>query len=221
MTRTPARSAPLLLPAVAALALVLGACGSAEPDDGGPASASATGTSAAETSAAPAADEPFGAGCAGTVPAEGEGSFAGMADDPAATAAANSPALTTLVQAVGAARLVDTLNTTANITVLAPVDAAFEAVPPEQLQGLLADSAALTATLTHHVVPGRLTPDQLAGSHTTLNNDELTIEGSGEQFTIAAAGTVLGQTDATVVCGNVQTANATIYLIDQVLAPAG
>ena len=44
--------------------------------------------------------------------------------------------------------------------------------------------------LTHHVIPGRLTPEQLAGTHTTLNNDEVTIEGSGENFTIAGEGTV-------------------------------
>ena len=73
--------------------------------------------------------------------------------------------------------------------------------------------------LTHHVIAGRLAPEQLAGTHTTLNNDEVTIEGAGEMFTIAGEGTVTS-TEATVVCGNVQTANATVYIIDQVLAPA-
>ena len=73
--------------------------------------------------------------------------------------------------------------------------------------------------LTHHVIAGRLTPEQLAGTHTTLNNDEVTIEGEGEMFTIAGEGTVTS-TEATVICGNVQTANATVYIIDQVLAPA-
>jgi uncharacterized surface protein with fasciclin (FAS1) repeats len=73
--------------------------------------------------------------------------------------------------------------------------------------------------LTHHVIDGRLAPEDLAGTHTTLNGDEVTIEGSGEDFTVAAEGTVLGQMDAGVVCGDVQTANATVYIIDQVLAP--
>ena len=73
--------------------------------------------------------------------------------------------------------------------------------------------------LTHHVIQGRLTPDALAGTHTTLNNDEVTIEGAGDSFTIAGEGTV-SQIDAAVICGNVQTANATVYVIDQVLRPA-
>ena len=103
---------------------------------------------------------------------------------------------------------------------LAPANPAFEALPADALNGLLADTAALTTVLTHHVIPGRLTPEELAGTHTTLNNDEVTIEGSGEDFTIAMDGTVVGM-EASVICGNVQTANATVYIIDQVLKPAG
>jgi uncharacterized surface protein with fasciclin (FAS1) repeats len=212
----------VLMTAVSTLAITLSACGS---DDSADSSASAdTGSSsesseATESSAMPATDEPFGAGCS-AVPTEGEGSFTGMTDDPVATAASNNPALSTLVQAVTAANLGDTLNTTDDITVLAPANPAFEAVPADALNGLLADTAALTTVLTHHVIPGRLTPEELAGTHTTLNNDEVTIEGSGEDFTIAMDGTVVGM-EATVICGNVQTANATVYIIDQVLKPAG
>ncbi len=209
----------VVLPAVAGLAIALSACGS--DDASSDSSASSPTTSSASESAAStetASSEPFGAGCA-AVPADGEGSFTGMADDPVGTAATNNPALSTLVQAVTAANLVDTLNTTDNITVLAPANPAFEAIPPDTLNAVLADTAQLTAILTHHVIPGRLTPEQLAGTHTTLNNDEVTIEGSGESFTIAGEGTVT-QTQASVICGNVQTANATVYIIDQVLAPA-
>jgi uncharacterized surface protein with fasciclin (FAS1) repeats len=202
----------------ATLALTLSACGSDDSSD--TASSADSSSSAMETteSAAPMSDEPFGAGCS-AVPADGEGSFTGMADDPVATAASNNPALSTLVQAVTAANLVDTLNTTDDITVLAPANDAFAAVPPDQLNAVLADTAQLTAILTHHVIPGRLAPDQLAGTHTTLNNDDVVIEGSGEDFTIAMDGTVTG-TEASVICGNVQTANATVYIIDQVLKPA-
>jgi putative DNA primase/helicase len=89
----------------------------------------------------------------------------------------------------------------------------------DALQALLADQPQLTAVLTHHVIEGRLSPDQLAGEHTTLNGDTVTIEGSGEDFTISADQTVVGEADAAVVCGNVQTANATVYIIDGVLAP--
>ena len=141
-----------------------------------------------------------------------------MASEPVVTAVSSNPALSTVVQAVTAANLVDSINTLQNITVLVPANTAFEAIPADALQALLADSAQLTAVLTHHVIQGRLAPDQLAGTHTTLNNDEVTIEGSGDSFTVAGEGTV-SQIDASVICGNVQTANATVYVIDQVLAP--
>ena len=210
----------VLMTAVSTLALTLSACGSEDTSDASASadtSASAE-SSAPESSAMPASDEPFGEGCS-AVPTEGEGSFTGMTDDPVATAASNNPALSTLVQAVSAANLVDTLNTTDDITVLAPANPAFEAVPADALNALLADVPQLTTVLTHHVIPGRLTPGELAGTHTTVNNDEVTIEGSGEDFTIAMDGTVLGA-EASVICGNVQTANATVYIIDQVLKPA-
>jgi uncharacterized surface protein with fasciclin (FAS1) repeats len=208
-----------LLTAVSSLAITLSACGS---DDSSTSSAAAdTGSassSAAESSAMPVSDEPFGAGCS-AVPADGEGSFTGMTDDPVATAAGNNPALSTLVGAVTAANLGDSLNSAQDVTVLAPANPAFEAVPADALNALLADTPQLTAVLTHHVIQGRLAPDELAGTHTTLNNDEVTIEGSGQDFSIAADGTVAG-TKASVICGNVQTVNATVYIIDQVLEPA-
>lgn len=204
------------LVAAATLALTLPACSSDEGSDGDAASSSTSSSAPApETTTAPAVDGPFGPACS-ALPAEGEGSVAGMADDPIATAAANNPSLTSLVQAVTAARLGESLNAQQNITVLAPANAAFEALPPEELQALLADSPRLTSALTHHVIQGRLTPEDLAGTHTTLNNDEVTVEGSGTSFTVA--GTLTG-TDAAVICGNLPTANATVYLIDQVLAP--
>jgi uncharacterized surface protein with fasciclin (FAS1) repeats len=210
----------VLITAASTLAITLSACGgSEEPAD----TSAAAGTSSSEMetsepSAEPMTDEPFGAGCS-AVPADGEGSFTGMTDDPVATAASNNPALSTLVAAVTAANLGDTLNTTDDITVLAPANPAFEAVPADALNGLLADVPALTTVLTHHVIPGRLTPEELAGTHTTLNNDEVVIEGEGENFTIAMDGTVVGM-EASVICGNVQTSNATVYIIDQVLKPA-
>ena len=212
------------LAASTALALALSACSGGSESSSGSSSGSAAGSSAAssspaeETATGSSSGEPFGAACA-QVPTEGEGSVEGMSDDPVATAASNNPLLSTLAQAVTAANLVDSLNTQEAITVLAPADPAFEAVPADALQALLADTARLTSVLTHHVIEGRLAPDELAGEHTTLNGDTVTIEGSGEQFTVAAEGTVLGTSPATVVCGNVQTANATVYVIDQVLTP--
>jgi uncharacterized surface protein with fasciclin (FAS1) repeats len=215
----------ILLASASTLALTLSACSSdsgssestASSDTSSPAASSSAEESAMTTSAAPVAgDQPFGAGCT-AVPADGEGSFTGMTDDPVVTAASNNPVLSTLVQAVGQANLVDALNSAQDITVIAPANPAFEAVPADQLQAVLADNAQLTAILTHHVIEGRLSPDQLAGTHTTLAGDQVTIEGSGDAFTVAE--TVTG-TPASVICGNVQTANATVYIVDQVLVPA-
>ena len=226
MKRTLTRTA--LLTGVSALALAVTACGAEDTasdaaDSAGSAASSASegamGSSAAPSSSADMASaEPFGEGCA-AVPTDAadEGSFQGMTDDPVATAASNNPVLSTLVQAVTQANLGDTLNSAQDITVIAPANPAFEAIPPDALQAVLADNAQLTAILQHHVIEGRLAPDELAGTHTTLGGDEVTIEGSGEDFTVAQ--TVTG-TPASVICGNVQTANATVYIVDQVLAPA-
>jgi uncharacterized surface protein with fasciclin (FAS1) repeats len=155
--------------------------------------------------------EQFGDACA-AVPADGEGSFEGMSDDPVATAASNNPVLSTLVTAVTAAELGDTLNSAEDITVFAPANDAFEAMDQDTLQAALDDpSGLLTTVLTYHVVGGRLAPEDLAGEHETLQGGMLEVEGEGEEFTVNG--------EANVICGNVQTANATVYIIDGVLLP--
>ena len=206
---------------IAALALTasmsLAACGSEDTTD----TAADDTTSSASPSEEPteepteseepmAADGPFGPGCAG-VPTEGEGSVEGMADDPVATAASNNPLLKTLVAAVTEAGLGDTLNSAEALTVFAPTDDAFAKIPKKDLNALLADKKALTTVLTHHVVAGKLSPEDVAGEHETLAGDMITVEGSGEEFTAEGAA---------VVCGNVSTANATVYVIDSVMMPA-
>jgi uncharacterized surface protein with fasciclin (FAS1) repeats len=153
----------------------------------------------------------FGAACS-TVPSSGAGSLDGMAQDPVATAASNNPELSTLVTAVTKADLVDTLNSANGITVFAPTNDAFSALPKPTLDKALGEpKGLLTTVLTYHVVPGQLAPDQLAGSHKTLQGGTLEVSGSGEDFKVNG--------NSSVVCGNVQTANATVYLIDQVLLP--
>ncbi|MEV4195031.1 fasciclin domain-containing protein [Streptomyces toxytricini] len=155
--------------------------------------------------------EPFGPGCA-SVPKEGAGSFEGMAQDPVATAASNNPALSTLVTAVKQAGLVDTLNNAKDITVFAPTNEAFAKIPKADLDKVLADKEALTNILTYHVVGQRLTPQQLEnGSFETLQKGSITTKGSGESYKV--------NDTAAVVCGNVKTANANVYVIDTVLMP--
>jgi uncharacterized surface protein with fasciclin (FAS1) repeats len=140
-----------------------------------------------------------------------------MAQDPVATAASNNPVLSTLVTAVGKANLADTLNSAQNITVFAPANAAFQKIPSATLNSVLANKAELTKILTYHVVDGRLTPAQLAGTHKTLEGGSITVSGSGDSFTVTGGSS---SNTANVVCGNVQTANATVYIIDSVLMPA-
>ena len=154
---------------------------------------------------------PEGDGCA-AVPESGDGSFEGMAQDPVATAASNNPALSTLVAAVTAADLGDTLNTGGPFTVFAPTNDAFAKIPEADLERRAGGQGALTAILTYHVVPERIEPADLGGTYTTVNGAELTV--------VRRCPLVRGRSDgATVVCSGVQTANATVYLIDSVLMP--
>jgi uncharacterized surface protein with fasciclin (FAS1) repeats len=204
-----------LLAVAACLAAPLTACTS-----GGSSGSSASSSSTAPVSSAAAgptavdASQPVGSGCA-QLPAAARQA---MAAAPVVTGAGSDPQLTSLVQAVTTASLVDTLNSTSNITVFAPVNSAFQAVNADQLKVLMGDTAKLTSVLTHHVVAGRRTPDRLTGALTTLDNDEVTVTGSGAGLTISGDQTLSGQ-PAHLVCGNVQTANATVYLVDQVLKP--
>lgn len=137
-------------------------------------------------------DAPFGPGCA-SVPADGKGSFAGMAKEPVATAASNNQLLSTLVAAVKKAGLVDTLNNSKNITVFAPSNSAFDKIPKADLDKVLADKTTLTHLLTHHVVPSRLAPAALAGTHPTLNSDSVKVSGTTPDFDVAGAKVALRQ----------------------------
>jgi uncharacterized surface protein with fasciclin (FAS1) repeats len=217
-TRTLVRRATLAVAAAAVLPLALTGC-----SDGGKSTDADAGAGAAKSSpsqeasmgstpseAAPVSG-PFGPGCAG-VPKEGKGSFDGMAKDPVATAASHNPALSTLVTAVKKAGLVDTLNNAQNITVFAPTNDAFAKLPKADLDAVLADKAKLTSILTYHVVGQQLTPKQLeSGTYPTLQKSTLATSGSGESYQVNDA--------SKVVCGNVPTANATVYLVDTVLMP--
>ena len=166
-----------------------------------------------ETAEASAGDQTFGDACS-AVPQDGAGSFDGMVQDPVATAASNNPLLGTLVTAVGEADLVDTLNGAEALTVFAPTDDAFAAIPEKDLNAVLADKETLTAILTHHVIGEQLDPEAVVGEQDTLNGDTLTIEGDTDGMTVQN-----GDTPANVLCGNIPTANATVYVVDAVLMP--
>ncbi|MEV7323555.1 fasciclin domain-containing protein [Streptomyces sp. NPDC093970] len=207
------RRTAVVLAAAAVLPLALSACS----DDSGDSAKSGTSDKASASGGgmnsgdATTADQPFGPACSG-VPKTGAGSFDGMAKDPVATAASNNPALSTLVTAVKKAGLVDTLNNAQGITVFAPTNDAFAKIPKATLDKVLADKAQLTKILTYHVVGQPLKPEDLnKGSFDTLEKGKVTTSGSGESYTV--------NDSAKVVCGDVKTANANVYIIDTVLMP--
>jgi uncharacterized surface protein with fasciclin (FAS1) repeats len=202
----------------AGLALTAAACSSSPssssasaPATSAPASAAASAPSSAGASSGATTASDFGPGCA-SVPKGGAGSFTGMSTAPVATAASANPLLSTLVTAVKKAGLVDTLNSASGITVFAPDNAAFAKIPAATLNSVLSNKAELTKILTYHVVAGRYTPTQLAAG-TPLK----TLEGG--TVTPALMGSTYEVNSADVVCGNVQTANATVYIINTVLMP--
>ena len=211
--------------AAATTGLVLAGCstddGSMETEDTGSAmtSSSEMSTSSSAQSSEAMADPAamlVGPGCADYAEAnpDGPGSVEGMAQEPVATAASGNPMLTTLVKAVSGqvnpdVDLVDTLNN-GEYTVFAPTDDAFAQVDQATMDKLGTDADLLTTVLTHHVIEGQINPDEISGTHTTLAGDEVEVSGSGDDLMVGEAG---------VVCGGVQTANATVYLVDEVLMP--
>lgn len=195
----------------ACLALTAAACSSSPSPSSASSPATSAPASSAPASSGAATASDFGPGCA-SVPKTGAGSFTGMSTAPVATAASANPVLSTLVTAVKKAGLVDTLNSAEGITVFAPDNAAFAKIPAATLNQVLANKAELTKILTYHVVAGRYTPSQLAAG-TPLK----TLEGA--TVTPALMGSTYEVNSADVVCGNVQTANATVYIINTVLMP--
>ncbi|MFL6088726.1 MAG: fasciclin domain-containing protein [Aeromicrobium sp.] len=188
------------------MALSLSACGMGNDNKDMTKETAAPETTAAQSG--PAA-QTFGPACS-AVPKSGAGSFDGMATAPVATAASANPLLKTLVAAITQAGLVDTLNSADGLTVFAPTDEAFAKIPKADLDKVLADKATLTKILTHHVVAGKLDPAAVAGEHETLNKDSVKVEGNEDAMTVDGA---------KVLCGNIPTDNATVYVIDTVLMP--
>ena len=212
----------------ASLALTTAACGSSTEAGSGASSSStrssSTSTPSTSSSSSTMAETAMGGlvgpGCAAYAKAvpSGAGSVSGMAQDPVATAASNNPLLKTLTAAVSGklnkdVNLVDTLNN-GDFTVFAPVDTAFAKLPAKTVDAVAKEEGGktLSTILTYHVVAGQLSPEQVVGTHKTVEGDTIEVKGSPDALTVGAK-------DAKVVCGGVKTANATVYLIDSVLMP--
>ncbi|MFF7716802.1 fasciclin domain-containing protein [Streptomyces sp. NPDC007988] len=153
----------------------------------------------------------FGPDCS-ELPRSGGGSVAAMADQKVADAVAGSRQLAQLTAALKQARLDDTLNRSNNITLFAPTNHAFNSLSQAERDSLLNDQERLKQVLTYHVVDDDVTPSELPnGSFKTLEGSQLTTSGSGTSFKV--------NNTADIVCGNITTANATVYLIDALLTP--
>jgi uncharacterized surface protein with fasciclin (FAS1) repeats len=116
----------------------------------------------------------------------------------------------TLVAAVQAAGLVDTLKGKGPFTVFAPTDEAFAKIPKETLDGLLKDKAALTKILTYHVVPGKvMAKDVKAGKVKSVQGSEITVKTEGGVMVDGAK----------VIATDVAASNGVIHAIDTVIMP--
>ena len=211
MNRIMSRSALAASMALAAVVLVAPQFAGAGADPG----AGDPGESGAQDSQASPRYEPQGPFC-GSIPDAGEGSFEGMVDDPVALAASNNPYLTTLSAALSAAGLVDTLNGPGPFTVFAPSNEAISRIPPTDLDALLADTDRLTEVLTYHVIAG----ESLTLSDLVSRKSVRTVQGQWLEFTMTSQGWLsINNGAAVTICADIETANATVHVIDNVLIP--
>jgi uncharacterized surface protein with fasciclin (FAS1) repeats len=127
-------------------------------------------------------------------------------------AALETPELSTLVDLVVAADLVDALSETPNLTVYAPTNDAFAAVPEELVGVLLSNTEALTSVLTYHVSPGRFDPRQFIPPV-----KRPTLQGTPVVFHRQDGHPQVNQ--ANVSCQGVQTSNGRVWIIDKVILP--
>ncbi|MFI6026760.1 fasciclin domain-containing protein [Amycolatopsis magusensis] len=157
----------------------------------------------------------FGPACSQLPQGNEPGSLDSMGPQPVASAASTNPLLTKLVAAVKATNLVDTLNSQEAITVFAPADPAFAELGDAKFNELAGKPDELAPILQYHVVAKRYDAKGLeaaGGSLDSLNTagGPLKIEGSGENMTVNGA---------KVLCGNIPTKNATVFVIDKVMMP--
>jgi uncharacterized surface protein with fasciclin (FAS1) repeats len=176
----------------------------------------AAGATSAENLVAttPPAAAPVGAGCA-ELPAEGDGSPAAMAESRAATAIAGVPQLSMATAAVEAAGLTAALDGEGPFTVFVPNDTAFEKIPQNVIDSILADADLLNSLLLYHIVSGEaVVPADLvaAGSVEPAAGGTLTVTQEGDSMLINGG-------EATVMCGGIPVANGFVYIIDTVLQP--
>lgn len=189
----------------AALSMAAAACGSTTA-----AAAKPVASGTPSVMARPATTGRIGADC-GKIPAKGMGSIDAMAKDRAMTAAAQNPQLSAFVAAAKTAGVTAGFNSSHAITLFVPENSAFGALSAMTLKKLH-NRDDLLKIVKYHVVGARIAPNQIAQGATVP-----TLEGG--QVTFGGTGSVYKVNGATVLCGNIQAANATIYVINEVLTP--
>ena len=156
----------------------------------------------------------------GTVPAFAGSSCSGSSAAQAANTgdivatASSAGSFNTLVAAVQAAGLVETLQSDGPFTVFAPTDEAFAKLPEGTVEALIANPDQLRAILLYHVVPGKV----MAADVVSLNS-ATTAQGSDVEIMLADGGVMIN--DANVTATDIETSNGVIHVIDTVIIPRG
>ena len=133
-----------------------------------------------------------------------------MADLPVASALASNFRFSVFKYSLDDADLFGRLDEAPALTVFAPTNLAFIDIPFERRRALKADLKESTRMLQQHVIVGRLSSEQLVGTHTTLAGGKLVMQSENGVTTVNGI--------AKVICAEIQTLNATVYVIDAVLA---
>ncbi|MFD7066583.1 fasciclin domain-containing protein [Streptomyces sp. NPDC059913] len=154
----------------------------------------------------------FGTGCS-SLPTSGKGSAAEAAKKKTGDAIADNKDLSKLHDALKKSGLDKKLNDATHVTVFAPTNAAFDKLSKTELDSLMKNPDQLKKALEYHVVDKNITRTDLAkGSFTTLEGSKLTTSGSGENYKVNGT--------ATITCGDIETMNGHLNLVDSVLMPS-
>jgi len=209
------RAAPAACAAFAAgLALAATACGSTTTTSatptGGAGPVSLTPNPSASSLHPSGTVARVGANC-GMIPAKGKGSIGSLSSEQVIKAASTNPQLSVFTTVVRTARLDKTLNSRPSYTLIIPANSAFAALSKSQV-ARLRNPADLSRIVKYHALKARVSPQQFAagGRPATLQGKPLTLSKSGSAYTVNGA---------TVLCGNIRTRNATIYIVNKVLLP--
>jgi uncharacterized surface protein with fasciclin (FAS1) repeats len=205
---------PAALGALAGLALAVAACGSSTTTSASP-TGSANSTAAPSATPSPTVSGTaarIGADCS-MIPSSGQGSISSMTTQQAITAASSNPQLSVFIAAVRSAGLDKTLNARHAYTLMIPANSAFASLSKTQIVHLK-NSGDLLNIVRYHALKARVSPQQFASGArpVTLQGKPLTLSKTGSAYKVNGA---------TVLCGNIKTANATVYIVNKVLLPPG